>query len=131
MAKGMALGFLGSLAVCLLLAALRPWAALDPRLRVGAADDPRNLPLLFVLLWCGSLFAAPVQAQVSQFMERQSDRAALDLTATDVYATADGRSRRPTAGTCSAPFRVFWLHLPASLDRVAWPRRGGRDGRQP
>jgi len=138
MTKGFALGALGSLALCLLLARLHPWAAADPALRLGPPDDPRNVPLLLVALWCGALFVAPLHAQASQYMERQADRAALDLTGDPaVYEAATRALAVSNRGEILPhPFRVFWVHShPPPLERLAqadaWRRERAGDAGGP
>ncbi len=120
-AWGLTLGALGVLFSCLawfyLYARLEPvpWFGLKG---IGSAA---NLPFLIIVVMFLQLFVSPVESQISQFMERQADRAALELTGLrDVYVNAQIRlSRDNKSDLLPHPFRVFWLYThPPAIERI-------------
>jgi len=67
------------------------------------------------------LFVAPVESQISQFMERQADRFALELTGLrDDFIGAQVRlSRDNRSDLLPSPLRVFWLYShPPAIERI-------------
>lgn len=121
MRYGMTATFLGILFTCLLIQWVFPWAASDHRLNLGTIDDFRNLPLLVVLGLILPLLVAPIPAQISQAMERQSDWASLELTGQpEVYISAEKRLALDNkSNLLPHPFRVFWLYShPPTIDRI-------------
>ncbi|EKD81781.1 MAG: hypothetical protein ACD_39C01645G0001 [uncultured bacterium] len=80
-----------------------------------------NIPFLLVLVMLLQLFIAPVESQISQFMERQADRVALELTGLrDVFISSQVRlSRDNRSDLMPASLRVFWLYShPPAIERI-------------
>ena len=67
------------------------------------------------------VFISPVESQISQFMERQADQFALEITALkDNYIqTQINLARNNRTNLMPHPLRVFWLHShPPAIDRI-------------
>lgn len=120
-AWGLGLGVLGMLLIALLYGAFYPLMAQVEWFGLKGAASAANLPFLLVLVMLLQLFAAPVESQISQFMERQADRVALELTGLrDVYINAQVRlSRDNRSDLLPSPLRVFWLYShPPAIERI-------------
>lgn len=120
--KGISLGFLGTLATCLVGFFVFPLLKSEPAFHLRELWSPANIAFFTALTMMFSLFVAPVEAQISQYMERQADRASLELTGlTEVYIAAEARLARDNhSELLPHPFRVFWLYShPPAIDRIA------------
>jgi len=119
---GISLGFLGSLAGCVLLWWVFPFLREIPFFNLGDLWSARNLPFFMVMSMVGQLWFAPVQAQISQHFERQADAASLELTGLrQVFIDAEARLARDNhSELLPHPLRVFWLYShPPAIDRIA------------
>lgn len=120
-ACGLALGVLGMLVIALAYYWLFPFMAQVSWFGLNGIASAANIPFLMILVMLFQLFTAPVESQISQYMERQADQAALDLTGLhEVYKSAQIRlSRDNRSDLLPHPFRVFWLYThPPALDRI-------------
>ncbi len=120
-AWGLTLGAVGLLISGLLYQYLFPLLAQVPWFGLGEISAARNLPFIMIAITLLQLFTAPFESQVSQFMERQADRVALELTGlNDVYKDAQIRLARDNrSDLLPHPLRVFWLYShPPALDRI-------------
>ena len=67
------------------------------------------------------LIFAPVESQISQFMERQADITSIELTGMkEVFKNAQIRLAKDNkSDLLPHPFRVFWLYShPIAIDRI-------------
>lgn len=120
-AWGLSLGVVGVLITCLAWFYLYSW--LEPVAWFGlkGIGSAANLPFLMIVVMLLQLFVSPVESQISQFMERQADRAALELTGLrDIYVNAQIRlSRDNKSDLLPHPLRVFWLYThPPAIERI-------------
>jgi len=120
-AWGLSLGALGVLLSCLAWFYLYGWLEPVPWFGLQGIGSAANIPFLMIVVMFLQLFVSPVESQVSQFMERQADRAALELTGLrDVYINAQIRlSCDNKSDLLPHPFRVFWLYThPPAIERI-------------
>ncbi|PKL41559.1 MAG: hypothetical protein CVV41_18390 [Candidatus Riflebacteria bacterium HGW-Riflebacteria-1] len=120
-AWGLSLGMLGMLAIALLYSISYPTIAQVEWFGLRGLASAANLPFLLVLVMLLQLFTSPVESQISQYMERQADRVALELTGLrDVFISAQVRlSRDNRSDLLPAPIRVFWLYShPPAIERI-------------
>lgn len=120
-AWGLTLGTAGLLISGLLYQYLFPLLTQVPWFGLGEISAARNLPFIMIAITLLQLFTAPFESQVSQFMERQADQVALELTGlNDVYKDAQIRLARDNrSDLLPHPLRVFWLYShPPALDRI-------------
>ncbi len=120
-AWGLSLGVIGVLACCLAWFYLYAWLEPVSWFGLKGIGSAANIPFLIILVMFLQLFTSPFESQISQFMERQADRAALELTGLrDVYVNAQIRlSRDNKSDLLPNPFRVFWLYThPPAIERI-------------
>jgi STE24 endopeptidase len=120
-AWGLSLGVLGMLVIAVTYRLLFPIIAQVPWFGLTEMAGASGLPFLMVLLMMLQLFSAPVESQISQLMERQADRVALELTGLrDVFISAQVRlSRDNRSDLLPSPLRVFWLYShPPAIERI-------------
>jgi STE24 endopeptidase len=120
-AWGLALGALGLLAAGFVYQLLFPAMAQVGWFGLGEVASAKNLPFLMILVTLLQLFVAPVESQISQLMERQADKVALELTGLrDVYRDAQIRLARDNrSDLIPHPLRVFWLYShPPAVERI-------------
>ncbi len=120
-AWGLALGALGIFAAGFIYQLLFPVVAQVGWFGLGEIASARNLPFLMVIVTMLQLFTAPFESQISQLMERQADKVALELTGLrEVYRDAQIRLARDNrSDLLPHPLRVFWLYShPPAIDRI-------------
>ncbi|MEW6712522.1 MAG: M48 family metallopeptidase, partial [Candidatus Riflebacteria bacterium] len=120
-AKGLGLGILAMIFLGFLVKAAFPYLASVPWFGFRELASAANLPMFIVLITIFQLFTAPVESQISQYMEVQADTAALELTGLkDVYISAQKRlSADNRSDLTPSPLRVFWLYShPPALERI-------------
>lgn len=120
-AWGLSLGALGMLAIALLYSVLFPVLAQVDWFGLKNVASASNLPFLLILVMFLQLFTAPIESQISQFMEKQADQVALELTGLrDVFISAQVRlSRDNRSDLLPSPLRVFWLYShPPAIERI-------------
>ena len=67
------------------------------------------------------LFFAPIESQISQYMETQADKTSIELTGLkEVFQKAEVRLAKDNkSDLLPHPFRVFWLYShPIAIDRI-------------
>ncbi|NLF95233.1 MAG: M48 family metallopeptidase [Candidatus Riflebacteria bacterium] len=120
-AWGLSIGVLAMLVIALTYRAVFPILAEVSWFGLKDIAGASGLPFLMVLFMLLQLFVAPVESQISQFMERQADRVALELTGLrDVFISAQVRlSRDNRSDLLPSPLRVFWLYShPPAIERI-------------
>lgn len=120
-AWGLSLGTIGALLSCLVVFYAFPSMAGVKWFGLKEIASSANLPFFMIVFLVGQLLFSPVENQISQFMERQADRVALELTGLgEVYVNAQIRlSRDNRSDLLPSPFRVFWLYShPPALERI-------------
>ena len=120
-AWGLSLGVLGMLVIAVAYRLLFPVIAQVSWFGLTDMAGASGLPFLMVLLMMLQLFSAPVESQISQLMEKQADRVALELTGLrDVFISAQIRlSRDNRSDLLPSPLRVFWLYShPPAIERI-------------
>lgn len=120
--KGIVLGFLGTLAGCLAAFWGWPYVQSTPSFHLKDLWSPVNVPFFTVLFMVFGLFFAPIEAQISQYMEKQADWASLELTGlSQTFIDAEVRLARDNkAHLLPHPVRVFCLYShPPAIDRIA------------
>ena len=120
-AWGLTLGVVGVLLCCLAWFYFYGWLEPVSWFGLKGIGSAANIPFLMVIVMFLQLFVSPVESQISQFMEKQADRAALELTGLrDVYVNAQIRlSRDNKSDLLPHPFRVFWLYThPPAIERI-------------
>ena len=118
---GITLGFFGALLGCALLWLGYPYLQAVPEFYLRELAHPANLPFFLLAIMVGNLFFAPVEAQISQYFERQADQASLDLTGLQqTFIDAETRLARDNRSELLPhPFRVFWLYShPPAIERI-------------
>ncbi len=79
------------------------------------------LPFFMLAYMISQLLFAPVESQISQYMEKQADKASIELTGLNqVFIDAQVRlSKDNKSDLLPHPFRVFWLYShPTALRRI-------------
>lgn len=120
-AWGLTLGVMGMLFIGLAYHLVFPSLAAVSWFGLGGIASAGNIPFLMIVAMMFQLFTAPIESQISQFMERQADETALRLTGlNDVYKAAQIRlSRDNRSDLLPHPLRVFWLYThPPALERI-------------
>ena len=120
-AWGISIGMAGMLIVVLLYSAFYPLMARVEWFGLQGIASAANLPFLLILVMLLQLFVSPIESQISQHMERQADRVALELTGLrDVFIDAQIRlSRDNRSDLLPVPLRVFWLYShPPAIERI-------------
>jgi len=120
-AWGLSLGTLGTFVLCLIIFYTFNMVAAVGWFGLRELASSANLPFLMIVFLFGQLFFAPFESQISQFMERQADRAAIEMTGLKkVYIDAQVRlSRDNRSDLLPSPLRVFWLYShPPALERI-------------
>ncbi|MDN5278533.1 MAG: endopeptidase [Clostridiales bacterium] len=120
-AKGLSLGFLAMIALGLILKFSFPYLASVKWFGLRDLASSANLPFFLLAVMIFQLFTAPIESQISQYMERQADRAALELTGLkEVYVEAEKRLAIDNkSDLLPSPLRVFWLYShPPALERI-------------
>lgn len=120
-AKGLSLGVLAMIFLGFMLKLVFPYLAQVSWFGLKDLASSANLPMLLLLVTLGQLFVAPIESQISQYMEVQADTAALELTGLkDVYIAAQKRlSLDNRSDLTPSPLRVFWLYShPPALERI-------------
>lgn len=120
-AIGLSLGFLAMIFLGFTLKAVFPMLSSVQWFGFRHISSSANVPMFLVLIMIFQLFTAPIESQISQFMERQADYAALELTnLKDVYIAAERRLAVDNkSDLLPSPLRVFWLYShPPALERI-------------
>ncbi len=120
-AWGLTLGMLGMLVIAISYRMLFPCLSQVGWFGLKDIAGASGLPFLMLLTMILQLFFAPVESQISQFMERQADRVALELTGLrDDFISAQVRlSRDNRSDLLPSSLRVFWLYShPPAIERI-------------
>ena len=120
-AKGLTLGVIAMILLSATLKLVFPYLATVPWFGFREIASSANIPMFMLLVILAQLFVAPIESQISQYMEIQADTAALELTGLkDVYISAQKRlSIDNRSDLTPSPFRVFWLYShPPALERI-------------
>ncbi|MBF0544125.1 MAG: M48 family metallopeptidase [Candidatus Riflebacteria bacterium] len=120
--KGMAMGFVGSFLTCLLIWWIFPFLQCEKLFCLKELYSAQNLPFVYIVFSVFSLFCAPMDAQISQYFERQADMESLKLTGlTKIFINAEVRLALDNkADLLPHPYRVFWLYShPPTIERIA------------
>lgn len=118
---GLGLGVLGMLAIALVYRAMFPAMVTMSWSGVREIAGASGVPFILLLVTLLQLFVAPVEAQISQVMERQADRVALELTGLrDDFISAQVRLARDNrSDLLPSPLRIFWLYShPPAIERI-------------
>lgn len=118
---GLACGILGAFAVCFII--YWSFGSLTAVKWFGLTEIhlASSIPFFMIAYMVLQLFFAPIESQISQFMERQADRTSIELTGlNDVFRTAQIRLALDNKSELLPhPFRVFWLYShPTPLERL-------------
>jgi STE24 endopeptidase len=124
-ARGTALGAVGSAAGVCVLGALTAWRPLLDAAGVHSVADPRSLPLVAALVALLGTVGGPPQAAVSRRIEARADRHALDATGDPGAFVAMQRGLAVANVADVDPPR--WLHRlfgthPTTVQRIAAAR---------
>ncbi|MGM0598765.1 MAG: M48 family metallopeptidase [Candidatus Rifleibacteriota bacterium] len=120
-AKGITSGIISIFLICLLLKLIYPSLHQVHWFGLKELASAANLPFFLVVMILFQLFTAPVESQISQYMERQADRAALQLTGLkNVYISAAKKLALDNkTDLLPSRFRVFWLYShPPTIERI-------------
>ncbi len=119
--KGLSLGFLGMLCITLFVNFVFPYLKVVPWFGLRELSSAGNIPFFFTMVILFQLFTAPIESQISQYMERQADSASVTLTGL-VKPCIDAEiklARDNKSDLLPHPFRVFWLYShPPIIDRI-------------
>jgi STE24 endopeptidase len=120
-AKGLSLGVVGIFLICILVKLTFPYIASIQWLGANKLSSSNCIPAFFLLATIFQLFTAPIESQISQYMEVQADTAALELTGLkEVYISAQKKlSSNNKSDLTPSKLRVFWLYShPPALERI-------------
>ncbi|GAB4269648.1 MAG: M48 family metallopeptidase [Candidatus Rifleibacteriota bacterium] len=120
-AIGLFLGFIALFLLSVILKQVFPYLLPVRMFGLRELTSAANLPFFIIVAMIFQLFTAPIESQISQYMERQADQAALDLTGLkDVYVSAEKRLALDNKSDLTpSPLRVFWLYShPPALERI-------------
>lgn len=121
MAWGLFTGFLGALAASFLYCFLYDKIRTVEFFGLENIAAAKTLPFLFVVYFMGQLFFAPLESQISQYMERRADYFALKVTGlNEIYKNAQIKlAKINKSDLLPHSFRVFWLYThPPVIDRI-------------
>lgn len=119
---GIMLSVLGAYVGSLLIYIIYPGLTTINWLHLPEKLNALSLSFFYVSFVAVSLIVvSPIESQISQFMERQADQFALDVTGLkDEYIqTQVNLARNNRTNLMPHPLRVFWLHShPTTIDRI-------------
>ena len=118
---GITLGFFGALLGSFFLWWLYPFFLAEPSFGLGPLWKAQNLPFFIVVTTVLNLLLSPIEAQISQYFERQADYSSLELTGLHkTFIEAETRLAKDNKNDLLPhPFRVFWLYShPPAIDRI-------------
>lgn len=84
-------------------------------------DSTAIVPFFMISYIVLQLFFAPIESQISQYMETQADKTSIELTGLkEVFQKAEVRLAKDNkSDLLPHPFRVFWLYShPIAIDRI-------------
>jgi STE24 endopeptidase len=128
-AKGIAMGAVGLLAGCLLLAWLYPLLAAGGAVVWRPLVDPGSLPAVLLLAILAGFYTSPITSAISRRFETQADRASIELTGDrTAFIEAEKRLARTNhSQVLPHPLLVFWYFShPPVLQRIALGEAGER-----
>ncbi len=120
---GISCGFIGSILCCYLIYWLFgcissvKWFGLT---HIGSASV---IPFFMICFFVFQLFFAPIESQISQFMEAQADKTSIELTGLkEVFKNAQIRLAKDNkSDLLPHPYRVFWLYShPIAIKRIGF-----------
>lgn len=120
-AKGLLLGFIAMIFLGFSFKYAYPLLTSVSWFGLREISSSANIPMIFLLTMLFQLLTAPIESQISQYMERQADYAALELTQLkEVYIAAEKRLAIDNkSDLLPSPLRVFWLYShPPALERI-------------
>ena len=121
MAWGLFCGLIGAFAICYLIYWSYDYIAVVEWFGLSRMDSSAIVPFFMILYMVLQLFFAPIESQISQYMETQADKTSIELTGLkDVFQKAEIRLAKDNkSDLLPHPFRVFWLYShPIAIDRI-------------
>ncbi|MBP5469034.1 MAG: M48 family metallopeptidase [Candidatus Riflebacteria bacterium] len=118
---GVSCGFLGAIAICYLIYWIFDYLCLVKWFGLSNLSSASSIPFFMIAYLVLQLFFAPIESQISQFMETQADKSSIELTGLkDVFKNAQIRLAKDNkSDLLPHPFRVFWLYShPIAIQRI-------------
>ena len=121
MTWGLLCGLIGAFAVCFLVYWSFDYLAAVKWFGLSRIDSTAVVPFFMISYMVLQLFFAPIESQISQYMETQADKTSIELTGLkEVFQKAEVRLAKDNkSDLLPHPFRVFWLYShPIAIDRI-------------
>ncbi len=118
---GLLCGIVGAYIVCFIIYNLFEYLTVVKWFGLIDLKTASVLPFFMISYMVLQLFVAPIESQISQFMETQADKISLELTGLNkVFQDAQIRLAKDNkSDLLPHPFRVFWLYShPTALNRI-------------
>ncbi len=118
---GISCGLFGAFAICFLLYWIIDYLATVKWFGITYISSASSVPFFMIAYLLLQLFFAPIESQISQFMETQADKTSIELTGLkEVFKNAQIRLARDNkSDLLPHPFRVFWLYShPIAIQRI-------------
>ena len=118
---GLTCGIIGAFAVCYLIYWIFGYLTTVEWFGLSSLGSASSIPFFMITYLFIQLFFAPIESQISQFMETQADKCSIELTGLkDVFIKAQIRLAKDNkSDLLPHPFRVFWLYShPIAIQRI-------------
>ena len=118
---GLTCGIIGAFAVCYLIYWIFDYLTTVEWFGLSSLGSASSIPFFMITYLFLQLFFAPIESQISQFMETQADKCSIELTRLkDVFIKAQIRLAKDNkSDLLPHPFRVFWLYShPIAIQRI-------------
>jgi STE24 endopeptidase len=118
---GLCCGLVGAFLVCFFVYWIFDYIAVVKWFGLYRIDSSSVIPFFMISYLILQLIFAPIESQISQFMEKQADLTSIELTGkNDVFKKAQIRLAKDNkSDLLPHPFRVFWLYShPIAIDRI-------------
>ena len=121
MAWGLLCGLIGAFAASYFVYWIFDYLAVVKWFGLSRIDSSVVVPFFMISYIILQLFFAPIESQISQYMETQADKTSIELTGLkEVFQKAEIRLAKDNkSDLLPHPFRVFWLYShPIAIDRI-------------
>lgn len=118
---GLCCGIIGAFAVCCLIYWTFDYLTTVKWFGLYYLGSSSVIPFFMIAYMILQLLFAPIESQISQFMETQADKTSIELTGlNEVFQNAQVRLAKDNkSDLLPHPFRVFWLYShPIAIDRI-------------
>ena len=118
---GISCGFIGAFILCYFVYWVFDYVAVVKWFGLSDLGSAKILPFVTIIYMVFQLLLAPIESQISQFMETQADKSSIELTGLkEVFKNAQIRLAKDNkSDLLPHTFRVFWLYShPIAITRI-------------